>query len=94
MEMNERSLLRIAEALESLSAEKVGDLTELDTTDKTNLVAAVNEVVGNVEDLGDDVEEIAAAQGDLSDLTTTAKTSIVAAINELVERVAALEPTE
>lgn len=94
MESKEQSLLRIAEALENFSAKNLGDLTELETEDKTNLVAAVNEVVGNAEDMADDIEEIAEAQGDLADLTTTAKTSIIAAINELVTRVAALEPTE
>lgn len=84
METKEQSLLRIAEALENFSAKNLGDLTELETEDKTNLVAAVNEVVGNAEDMADDIEEIAEAQGDLADLTTTEKTNIVGAVNEVV----------
>lgn len=43
---NEKSLLRIAEALENFSAEKIGDLTNLDTEAKDNLVAAINELSG------------------------------------------------
>lgn len=47
----------------------IGTLSNLSTTEKTNLVGAVNEVNGNI--------------GTLSSLTTTAKTSTVAAINEI-----------
>lgn len=53
---------------------KIGVLDNLDTTTKTNIVAAINEVNGNV--------------GDLSTLDTTDKTSAVDAINELAGRVA------
>lgn len=45
---NEKSLLRIAEALEKFSAEKIGDLTNLDTEAKDNLVAAINEVASAI----------------------------------------------
>lgn len=48
---------------------KVGVLTNLHTTDKSTVVAAINEV--------------ADAEGDLTTLTTTDKTSLVAAINEV-----------
>ena len=48
---------------------KVGDLTNLNTTDKTDVVSAVNEVNTKV--------------GDLSNLVTTDKTNIVSAINEI-----------
>ncbi len=47
----------------------LGSLSSLSTTDKTNLVAAINEVLAN--------------EGLLSSLTTSAKTNLVAAINEL-----------
>lgn len=87
MDTKEELLKRIGDILENPSAEKVGDLTELETTDKTNLVAAINEVVGYFDDQAE-------AQGDLTELETTAKNSIVAAINELVARIEALEPTE
>ena len=49
-----------------------GKLTDLTTTAKTNLVAAINEVNGIAGDIGD-----------LDDLTTTAKTTLVAAVNEV-----------
>ena len=48
---------------------KLGDLAQLDTTDKTNLVGAINEVKSD--------------GGDLSLLTTDDKTSLVNAINEV-----------
>ena len=46
-----------------------GDLDDLDTTADANLVAAINELVGNI--------------GDLTTLDTTAQTDIVSAINEI-----------
>ena len=55
---------------------KVGALTDLTTTDKTSVVAAINEVKG--ED-----GTLATNMGALTDLTTTDKTSVVAAINEV-----------
>lgn len=53
----------------SIPADKVGDLTDLTTTDKSSAVAAINEVNGAI--------------GTLSSLTTTDKSSAVAAINEV-----------
>ena len=53
----------------SIPADKVGDLADLTTTDKSSAVAAINEVNGAV--------------GTLSSLTTTDKSSAVAAINEV-----------
>lgn len=68
----------------------IGDLTELETTAKNNLVSAVNEIksatdtntsnistnTSNIASLGDDL-------GDLVNLTTTAKNNLVSAVNEL-----------
>ncbi len=48
---------------------KVGDLTNLNTTDKTDIVNAVNEVNTKV--------------GDLTNLNTTAKSNVVSAVNEV-----------
>lgn len=48
---------------------KVGDLANLNTTAKNNVVAAINEVLAN--------------EGALSSLTTTAKNTLAAAINEI-----------
>ena len=62
------------------TAAGIGDLQDLTTTAKTNVVGAINEVA-----------ETAAGIGDLQDLTTTAKTNVVGAINEVAGRVAALE---
>lgn len=50
--------------------EVIGLLSSLNTTDKTSLVNAINEVLNN--------------EGTLSSLTTTTKTNLVAALNELV----------
>ena len=49
---------------------KVGDLTELSTSDKDNVVDAINEVVDTT-------------IGDLTNLTTSTKSSVVGAINEV-----------
>lgn len=53
-----------------------GDPSALETTDKSNLVAALNEVKEEADEAGEDV-------GDLADLDTTAKSDLVAAINEV-----------
>ena len=51
----------------------IGDITTLDTTDKTNLTLAINEVLSNL--------------GDIATLTTTDKTSVVLAINEIITKI-------
>ena len=51
----------------------IGDLDDLDTTDKTSVVNAVNEVIATI--------------GKLDDLTTADKTNIVTAINEVNSKV-------
>ena len=56
----------------------IGDLADLDTTAKTNLVAAINEVVTALADTA----------GDLADLDTSDKSNLVAAINEVVTTLA------
>lgn len=55
-----------------------GHLDDLLTTDKTNIVAAINELFSMATYIMTDII------GDLNDLTTVDKTSIVNAINELV----------
>ena len=50
----------------------VGDLTQLETTIKTSIVEAINELKGETDDIGD-----------ITQLQTTIKTSVVEAINEL-----------
>lgn len=54
----------------------VGDLTDLTTSDTSDIVHAINSVLADLN----------ITIGDLADLTTTDKTSIVNAINELDER--------
>lgn len=73
----------------------VGNISLLSTTDKSNLVAAVNEVDTAVKNVASVVASKADANkiGSLTNLTTTDKTNIVAAINETVttiDNVAAL----
>ena len=57
----------------------VGDLSALETTAKTTLIAAINELVQNLSGLGTDVSE---KMGELDELETEDKSSLVAAINE------------
>ena len=59
----------------------VGHLQDLNTTDKSNLVAAINELV---QALIDEATRIDAMTGDLADLNTTDKSNLVAAINEVL----------
>ena len=54
----------------------IGDLNDLNTTDKTSIVIAINEVISYI--------------GALADLTTSDKSDIVSAINELVTNIGAL----
>lgn len=60
----------------SSNAGLIGDLTNLTTTSKTNLVSAINEVDNNCDTNTTSI-------GTLSNLTTTAKDSLVNAINEV-----------
>ena len=62
------SVYSLKQTLES----EIGDLTDLDTTVKTDLVSAVNEV-----------KALESEIGDLTDLDTTVKTDLVSAVNEV-----------
>ena len=53
--------------------EKIGNLSDLNTTDKSNLVAAINEVLTTISTI----------TGSLDNLNTTDKSNLVAAINEV-----------
>ena len=59
-----------------------GDLSDLNTTDKSNLVAAINEVLAAVGAVASDLVNTDINIGDLNDLNTTDKSNLVAAINE------------
>lgn len=63
------------------NATSIGTLSNLTTTNKTNLVNAVNEVDGNC-------DTNTTNMGTLSNLTTTNKTTLVNAINEVVSNIA------
>ena len=65
----------------------VGHLEDLSTTDKSNLVAAINEVLQFATDAAADLDT---KIGDLDNLTTVDKTSVVNAINEIVSIVSQL----
>jgi len=60
----------------------IGHIQELDTTDKSNLVAAINELV---QALADEAARVNDITGSLDDLDTTDQSNLVAAINELVQ---------
>ena len=79
-----------AQAKANLNAAKIGDLEDLTTTTKLDIVDAVNEInsqVGdNTTDIGTlttDVGNNTTAIGNLIDLDTTDKTDLVSAINEV-----------
>ena len=57
------------------NAAKIGTLASLTTTDKTDLVTAINEVLAGTEE--------STAIGTLASLTTTEKTNLVGALNEV-----------
>ena len=61
-----------AKSLADNNEASIGTLSNLDTTVKTDLVSAINEVKGETNDIGN-----------LSNLTTTANTDLVSAINEV-----------
>lgn len=73
----------------------IGDLDDLDTTAKNNIVAAINELVAADTSLSDRIDdEVQARQdadGNLSTLQTTNKSNLVAAINEIVGNIDNLE---
>ena len=56
--------------------EKIGDLSSLTTTDKSSIVAGVNEIKNEADTNASNI-------GTLSSLTTTDKTDLVSAINEV-----------
>lgn len=76
----------------------LGALTSLDTTDKSSVIAAVNEVLSKASGAqGTANSALAVANqnannvGALNGLSTTAKTTIVAALNEVATKVVTLE---
>lgn len=71
----ERFLKEYITNLRSYVDTTIGDLTDLETTVKTDVVTAINSLLTDVSTL----------IGDLTDLETTDKDSIVDAINELVQ---------
>ena len=72
-ENDKQQALSIEEALALIDLRNiVGDLTQLETTIKTSIVEAINELKGKTDDIGD-----------LTQLETTIKNNLVNAINEL-----------
>lgn len=65
-----------AQAQATLNETAIGDLSTLDTTAKSSLVNAINEVNTNTDSNTTNI-------GNLSNLTTTANTNLVSAINEV-----------
>ena len=87
-----------AKSVEMLVKQYIGALADLSTTDKTNIVAAINEIVTNIGSLNDlstedksnivaAINEIVTNIGSLNDLSTEDKSNIVAAINEVVSAI-------
>ena len=76
-----------ADAAIAALASDTGELTNLTTEDKTDLVSAINEVDShadeNAEAISAEVSRAEGVEGDLSTLVTTEKSSLVGAINEV-----------
>ena len=66
----------------------IGDLNDLNTSDKTNVVNAINSLLSDVNGL---INTLNLVVGDLNDLNTSDKTNIVNAINEVNSNVHAIE---
>lgn len=80
----------LAAAITRIAANEtnIGDISNLTTTQKANLTAAINELKSEINaltggDTGGISDMIKAVTGDLATLTTEAKTDLVTAINEL-----------
>ena len=84
------------EIVDKLARSYIGDVTSLNTSEKSNLVAALNEVSNSSSKVEVDTTLAVSGQaadakivgdkiGDLSTLTTTANSNLVAAINEAAE---------
>ena len=65
----------------------VGDLTALNTTEDSDLIGAINELKGRIDNTDSDVTATNTVIGTLASLSTTDKTDIVSAINELEGRI-------
>ena len=72
----------VQEAIDEV-VDDIGDLSDLETTDKSDIVSAINEVNGITDDLQTAISGAVEDIGDLSDLETTTKTDLVSAINEV-----------
>lgn len=79
-----------AKSLADVNETAIGDLTNLTTTAKTNLVSAINELdgevatnTGNISTNTTNIDANTTAIGTLSNLTTSAKNNLVSAINEV-----------
>lgn len=64
----------------------VGDLSNLNTTEDSDLVGAINELESSISGTDSDVTSLNTVIGTLASLSTTEKGSIVGAINELDRR--------
>lgn len=72
--------------LNELSNTKIGDISNLDTTHKTSIVGAINEIEASIDALqrgSYDDSELRGYIGTLGSLTTNTKDNLVNAINEL-----------
>lgn len=79
-----------ADARSLVNESAIGDLTDLDTTAKSDLVSAVNEIksatdtnTSNIATNTSNISTLGSNQGTMANLTTTDKTSLVGAINEV-----------
>lgn len=74
----------------AIAQKNIGDLTQLNTTDKSDLVSAVNEVntqvgtnTGNISTNTSNISTLGGEIGTMANLTTTDKSSLVGAVNEV-----------
>lgn len=79
-----------ADELARVNEQNIGNITNLDTTAKNNLVSAINEVNTNAGTNTSDINGLKTRMnnaetyiGDLTNLDTTAKSNLVSAVNEV-----------
>lgn len=61
----------------------IGNIDLLSTSEKQNLVAAINELKGQIDNAAEQTDGIDQKTGDVSNLLTEAKSNLVAAVNEV-----------
>lgn len=84
-------IMRALMSINDIAVNGIGDLNSLDTLNKNTVVAAINEIVENLQNVSNSafstIDGLSTCVGDVFELQTSNKTSTVAAINELALKI-------